>query len=219
MRRLVALLLFVTLAVAVVAAVPSGADQTAPSSTTATATTPVPPAPVCHVTERYHHWFARKVYHRKRISTHARQRLRHIRGCASSPAAHKRERGFESRQLHWRHVRQRRAREKRLRECGSAACNRRLGIYMAERVYGRGAGGCIDYIVSHEGGWGGVHQYNLGGSGAYGLPQALPASKMASAGRDWADSARTQIRWMLGYVREYGGICGAAAHWRAARSY
>lgn len=37
-------------------------------------------------------------------------------------------------------------------------------------------------------------------SGAYGIPQALPASKMASAGPDWRSSARTQIRWGMGYI-------------------
>ena len=38
-------------------------------------------------------------------------------------------------------------------------------------------------------------------SGAYGIPQALPGSKMASAGSNWRTSARTQIRWGLGYIR------------------
>jgi hypothetical protein len=37
-------------------------------------------------------------------------------------------------------------------------------------------------------------------SGAYGIPQALPASKMASAGPDWRSSARTQILWGMGYI-------------------
>ena len=37
-------------------------------------------------------------------------------------------------------------------------------------------------------------------SGAYGIPQALPADKMASAGADWQTSAATQIRWGLGYI-------------------
>ena len=38
-------------------------------------------------------------------------------------------------------------------------------------------------------------------SGAYGIPQALPGSKMASAGPDWQTSAATQIRWGLGYIK------------------
>lgn len=50
-------------------------------------------------------------------------------------------------------------------------------------------------------------------SGAYGLPQALPGSKMSSAGSDWATNPYTQIRWMWGYVNgRYGGCAGAYAH-------
>jgi hypothetical protein len=51
------------------------------------------------------------------------------------------------------------------------------------------------------------------GDGAYGIPQALPGSKMASAGPDWQTSARTQILWGLGYIQaRYGTPCGAWAH-------
>jgi hypothetical protein len=47
-------------------------------------------------------------------------------------------------------------------------------------------------------------------SGAYGIPQALPGSKMASAGSDWQTNAATQIKWGLGYIAErYGSPCGA----------
>ena len=47
-------------------------------------------------------------------------------------------------------------------------------------------------------------------SGAYGIPQALPGSKMASAGADWQTSAATQIKWGLGYIAgRYGMPCGA----------
>ena len=50
-------------------------------------------------------------------------------------------------------------------------------------------------------------------SGAYGIPQAVPGSKMASAGPHWRTSARTQIRWGLSYIRSrYGTPCGAWAH-------
>lgn len=51
-------------------------------------------------------------------------------------------------------------------------------------------------------------------SGAYGIPQALPGSKMASAGADWQTNPVTQIRWMIGYVTgRYGGWTGAAEWW------
>jgi hypothetical protein len=50
-------------------------------------------------------------------------------------------------------------------------------------------------------------------SGAYGIPQALPGTKMASAGPDWRNSAITQITWGLGYIRNvYGSPCGAWGH-------
>ncbi|WP_432169048.1 phage tail tape measure protein [Streptomyces sp. 1222.5] len=53
-------------------------------------------------------------------------------------------------------------------------------------------------------------------SGAYGIPQALPASKMASAGSDWKTNAATQIKWGLGYIKErYGSPAHAWAEWQA----
>ena len=52
-------------------------------------------------------------------------------------------------------------------------------------------------------------------SGAYGIPQALPGNKMASAGADWETNPVTQIRWMAGYVGRYGGWQGALNFWYA----
>jgi hypothetical protein len=53
-------------------------------------------------------------------------------------------------------------------------------------------------------------------SGAYGIPQALPGSKMASAGSDWQTNPRTQIIWGLGYIQSiYGTPCGAWSHEQA----
>lgn len=52
-------------------------------------------------------------------------------------------------------------------------------------------------------------------SGAYGIPQALPGNKMASAGADWETNPITQIRWMAGYVNRYGGWQGALNFWYA----
>lgn len=47
-------------------------------------------------------------------------------------------------------------------------------------------------------------------SGAYGIPQSLPGSKMASVAADWQTNAATQIKWGLGYIQErYGSPCGA----------
>jgi hypothetical protein len=53
-------------------------------------------------------------------------------------------------------------------------------------------------------------------SGAYGIPQALPAGKMASAGSDWRTNAATQIKWGLGYIKSvYGSPANAYAQWLA----
>ena len=72
----------------------------------------------------------------------------------------------------------------------------------------------VDYIVSHEGGWNGTTKSNYGGSGAYGLCQALPGSKMASAGADWATNPVTQLKWCTGYaVGRYGSWYGAYSAW------
>jgi hypothetical protein len=57
-------------------------------------------------------------------------------------------------------------------------------------------------------------------TGAYGIPQALPGSRMASAGRDWRSSAATQIRWGLGYIKStYGSPCAAWDHQRSTSWY
>ena len=57
-------------------------------------------------------------------------------------------------------------------------------------------------------------------SGAYGIPQALPGTKMASAGADWRTNPVTQIRWMISYVNgRYGGWQGAKAYWDAHGNY
>ena len=70
---------------------------------------------------------------------------------------------------------------------------------------------CLDNIWNRESGWR-WNAYNP--SGAYGIPQALPGSKMASAGADWQTNPATQIRWGLGYVKgQYGTPCNAWAFW------
>jgi len=69
---------------------------------------------------------------------------------------------------------------------------------------------CLDYLWTKESGWR-VNAYNP--SGAYGIPQALPGSKMASAGSDWQTNPATQITWGLGYIdSRYGSPCAAKAH-------
>lgn len=73
---------------------------------------------------------------------------------------------------------------------------------------------CLVALWSKESGWR-VNAYNAS-SGAYGIPQALPGSKMATAGDDWETNAGTQIEWGLGYISgRYDTPCGAWAHSQA----
>lgn len=72
---------------------------------------------------------------------------------------------------------------------------------------------CLDAIVMRESRWE-VDAENPS-SGAYGIPQALPPEKMASAGEDWRTNAQVQIDWMLQYLNgRYGGPCRGWAFWQ-----
>ncbi|OEV12058.1 transglycosylase SLT domain-containing protein [Streptomyces nanshensis] len=76
---------------------------------------------------------------------------------------------------------------------------------------------CFSQIVERESGWD-VHAQNP--SGAYGLVQALPGSKMSSAGPDWRNSAATQVKWGLNYMKDrYGSPCGAWSFWQSNNWY
>jgi hypothetical protein len=69
----------------------------------------------------------------------------------------------------------------------------------------------LDPLWARESSWN-VHAENPY-SGAYGIPQAVPGSKMSSAGRHWRSSARTQILWGLRYIKgQYGSPRAAWAH-------
>jgi hypothetical protein len=77
---------------------------------------------------------------------------------------------------------------------------------------------CLVSLWGRESGWN-VYASNPS-SGAFGIPQALPGSKMASAGADWQTNAATQIRWGLGYIQQtYGSPCAAWDHSEAAGWY
>lgn len=70
---------------------------------------------------------------------------------------------------------------------------------------------CLNPLWQRESGWN--YRARNPSSGAYGIPQALPGRKMASAGADWASNPATQIRWGLSYIASrYGTPCGAWAH-------
>jgi resuscitation-promoting factor RpfB len=83
---------------------------------------------------------------------------------------------------------------------------------MAQAGIASGDYAYANFIISHESGWR-VSAANP--SGAYGLCQALPGSKMATAGADWQTSAITQLKWCSGYARHYGGWGGAYNFWLA----
>jgi hypothetical protein len=92
----------------------------------------------------------------------------------------------------------------------------------AEQVAARGWGseqlGCLVALWNRESGWN-VNAHN-NSSGAHGIPQALPGSKMASAGSDWETNPATQIAWGLGYISgRYGTPCGAWDHSESAGWY
>jgi hypothetical protein len=70
---------------------------------------------------------------------------------------------------------------------------------------------CLQPLWALESGWN-IYASNPS-SGAYGIPQALPGSKMASAGPNWQSDAATQIRWGLTYIQgTYGSPCAAWSH-------
>jgi hypothetical protein len=70
---------------------------------------------------------------------------------------------------------------------------------------------CLDKLWTRESNWN--YKARNPSSGAYGIPQSLPASKMASAGSDWRDNPETQIEWGLGYIQDrYGSPCSAWSH-------
>lgn len=77
---------------------------------------------------------------------------------------------------------------------------------------------CLYALWAKESGWR-VNAYNAS-SGAYGIPQSLPGSKMATAGADWETNPATQIEWGLGYIAgRYSTPCGAWAKSQASGWY
>lgn len=77
---------------------------------------------------------------------------------------------------------------------------------------------CLDPLWNAESGWN--HRAHNRSSGAYGIPQSLPGSKMQSAGSDWQTNPQTQIRWGLSYIKQrYETPCGAWNHFQRKRWY
>ena len=83
-------------------------------------------------------------------------------------------------------------------------------ILLADRGWS-GQFGCLDSLWTRESGWN--YRAANPSSGAFGIPQALPGGKMASAGPDWRTNPVTQMKWGLDYIAgRYGSPCGAWSH-------
>lgn len=112
--------------------------------------------------------------------------------------------------------------------CNTFACVRRaerkyvrrhgvkgIAYLMLRRRGGRAQWSCLEALWQKESGWR-VQAHNPS-TGAHGIPQALPGSKM---GPGWENNPVVQIRWGLDYVYDrYGGPCGAWGHFRAFNWY
>ncbi|HEX3829171.1 MAG TPA: transglycosylase SLT domain-containing protein [Sporichthyaceae bacterium] len=97
---------------------------------------------------------------------------------------------------------------------GNAAVRRARARAIAHRlVHNSYQFTCFAHVIEHESSWNPLARNRS--SGAYGLPQALPARKLASAGGDWRTNPRTQIRWAIHYMdHRYGSACNAWHFWR-----
>ena len=82
---------------------------------------------------------------------------------------------------------------------------------VSQRGWSSGQHSCLVTLWEKESNWN--YRASNPSSGAYGIPQALPGSKMAGAGSDWRTNPATQIAWGLGYIADrYGTPCGALSH-------
>ena len=100
------------------------------------------------------------------------------------------------------------------RATGDAGAAQAIAYDMVKaRGWGDDQFDCLVKLFNRESHW---NVYASNPSGAYGIPQALPGSKMASAGPDWQSNPATQIAWGLGYIAgRYGTPCGA---WQASQT-
>ena len=96
--------------------------------------------------------------------------------------------------------------------CGEYSGNRAIGCaLMLDAGFKIDQFPCLDKLFKRESGWN--QEASNSGSGAYGIPQALPGSKMAKFGSDWKTNPATQIKWGLDYIEgRYSTPCGAWSH-------
>ena len=82
---------------------------------------------------------------------------------------------------------------------------------MAGHGWGDSEFSCLESLWNRESSWN--YQAENASSGAYGIPQALPGSKMSEVASDWETNPSTQITWGLNYISgRYGTPCSAWAH-------
>ncbi|MCA9582528.1 MAG: hypothetical protein KC416_12090 [Myxococcales bacterium] len=101
------------------------------------------------------------------------------------------------------------------RKLARVPSNRELGRSIAaQRGWTGGQWSCLEQLFTHESNW--DHRATNPSSGACGIPQALPCSKMGSHGSDYRSNPSTQIRWGLDYIAgRYGNPCNAWSAWRS----
>jgi hypothetical protein len=103
--------------------------------------------------------------------------------------------------------------------CNEFSGNRRIGCaMMIDAGFPISQFGCLNKLWNKESGWN--HRAENPSSGAYGIPQSYPGSKMRSAGADWRTNPATQIEWGLGYIKgRYQSPCGAWSRSESTGSY
>ncbi|MGK5738358.1 lytic transglycosylase domain-containing protein [Micromonospora sp. URMC 103] len=103
--------------------------------------------------------------------------------------------------------------------CEEFSGNRKIGCAeMIKAGFGIDQFPCLDKLWTKESGWN--HKASNSSSGAYGIPQALPGSKMSSVADDWRTNPATQVKWGLGYIEgRYDTPCDAWAHSKSSGWY
>ncbi|KAB1934781.1 lytic transglycosylase domain-containing protein [Micromonospora sp. ALFpr18c] len=98
--------------------------------------------------------------------------------------------------------------------CAEYSGNRKTGCaLMIDAGFGIAEFPCLEKLWTKESGWN--HKASNASSGAYGIAQALPGSKMGSVADDWKTNPATQIKWGLGYIKgRYKTPCGAWSYFQ-----
>jgi hypothetical protein len=103
--------------------------------------------------------------------------------------------------------------------CNEYSGNRKIGCaLLIDAGFDLDQMPCLDKLWTHESGWN--HKAENPSSGAYGIPQSYPGSKMATIASDWRTNPATQIKWGLGYIKgRYDTPCGAWTYFQNNGSY